>query len=699
MGEFFRIENKEGVATIWIDRQGHSQNVISPELIGEFESLLKQIEGDSSLRGAVIISAKEDFIAGADINSFQAEKPGDFAPVLKAGHAIMDKIQAAKIPVVAAIHGTCFGLGTEMSLACTARIISDDPRSKMALPEVKLGLLPGSGGTQRLPRLVGLQASLDMMLTGRNIFPYRARKIGLVDEVTNKSKLHSAARQLVLRIADGRWQRRKKKQPLLMRFLDNTSIGRSIVFSQAKKRSAKQAMGNYPAVPAIIDCVETGLKRGLKAGFAKEVELFEQLLIGPESRALRSLFFRMSDNKKNPWENPRKINRMGVLGAGLMGAGIADVSADKGIDVLLKDITTDMLRSARKSIWKTLQKRLRRRAISKPAAQAQMSRVSMQLDYAGFQNVPLVIEAVVENMDVKKKIITELENVCNDDFIFASNTSSLSLTEMAKASKHPENVIGMHYFSPVPKMPLLEIVKTEFTSDETLATCYDLGVRQGKTIIVVNDGPGFYVNRILAPYINECLLMIEEGAKVEKVDYAMKKLGFPVGPLQLLDEVGLDIAAHIMGQGMIEFAAGREGFEVSRGVMKMYEASYHGKKNGKGFYSYSGKKKKPDSGIYQYFGGAARKSLPMEEMQNRGLMLMLNEAVMCLQEGIIRDQVDGDLGAVFGIGFLPFTGGPFSYLESEGVSTVAAKMKELEKKFGPKFKPVFAADSDLTYQG
>ena len=325
-----------------------------------------------------------------------------------------------------------------------------------------------------------------------------------------------------------------------------------------------------------------------------------------------------------------------------------------------------------------------------------MNHIQGQLDYDNFDQAELVIEAVLEKMDLKKQIIQELEQHTREDVIFASNTSSLSITEMAKASRKPENVIGMHYFSPVPKMPLLEIVKTDHTADWVIATCIEVGIKQGKTCIVVKDSPGFYVNRILAPYLNEVMLMIEEGASITDLDRTMKKLGFPVGPAALMDEVGIDVGAHIMSGDLMRAVADREGITVSYGLPKLFEAGYLGRKNGKGYYKYdpkTNKKKGENPDVYQYFGGKERIKMDRTEMQNRGLMLMLNEAVMCLEEGVIANPTDGDVGAIFGIGFLPFTGGPFRYMDTKGISNVVKTMEALSATFGPKFKP-----ADLLYK-
>lgn len=693
---FLRIEkNEQGIATIWLDLKNEKMNVVSPDMMDVLDDVFNEIVTDNSIKGVVITSAKKDFMGGADIKAFNIEKKGDFRPIQARGHEGLEKLEKGSKPVVSAVHGTAFGLGTELSLACHAIICSNNPSTKFALPEVKLGLLPGGGGTQRLPKRVGLQKSLDMMLTGKNIYAFQAKKLGLVDEITDKNKLHSAAVQLCQKMVDGKWSKPKRKKPLMEWFLDDTSIGQGIVFKQAKKMSAKQTQGNYPAVPAILDCVETGYKKGNKAGYERELDLFEELMLTDVSAALRQLFFNMTDNKKNPYkkegESVKELKTLGMLGAGFMGAGITEVSVMKGIDVLLKDLREESIAEAKKAIWKSLSKKVKYKTIKKTDAEEIMLRVNGRLDYTDFDQADIVIEAVLENMDLKKKIIKEIEDNCKEDVIIASNTSSLSLTEMAKHAKKPEQVIGMHYFSPVPKMPLLEIVKTEFTSEKVIASCYDFGIKQGKTVIVVNDCPGFYVNRILAPYLNECLTMADEGVALDFIDKAMTKKGFPVGPISLLDEVGLDIAAHVAESSGAAMAKTREGFVPNDATVRMFKDGRYGKKNQKGFYKYVEKKgrvKKDgiDPSAYNYFKGDGKKQLPLEEVQDRGILLMLNEAVMCLEEGIIANPTDGDTGAVFGIGFLPWSGGPFRYLDLLGAEKVVARMKELEAKYGSKFK-------------
>lgn len=684
--EFIQIEIKDDIAVCWLDHQIEKMNVVSPDVIQLFEEIGPKLQDDDNVKAVIFISRKSDFMAGADIKSFQIEKEGDFRPFQEKGHEALALIENSKKPFVAAINGACVGLGTELSLACHGRIATNSPKTKMGLPEVQLGLLPGGGGTQRLPRLIGIQKALDMMLTGKQIDSRRAKKWGLIDEITDEGKLLQAA----LIMAKGLIKKpiqRKSKLSFQEKILES-GLGRGLLFGQARKVAMKQSQGNYPAIPAILDCVETGYKKGIKAGYEKELEGFERLMLTPESAALRSIFFGMSDNKKNPYQGAKPLNNLGMIGAGFMGAGIAEVSATKGINVLLKDINQEVLTSAYQQIWKGISKKLKFKSITKVQAESQIGNVNGQLTYDNFELVDVVIEAVLEKMSLKKEIIKDVEAHCKDQVILASNTSSLSVTEMAQHAKKPEQVIGMHYFSPVPKMPLLEIVKTDQTADWVIASCYDMGIRQGKTCIVVKDGPGFYVNRILAPYTNECLLMIDEGLAIDTVDRSLRQKGFPVGPISLLDEVGLDIAAHVTESSQ-KTVGDRPGFEVCEAVIKMNADGRKGRKNNNGFFNYNekGKKQGVDPTAYNYFKGNGKQTLATEEIQDRAVLLMINEAVLCLEEGIINSASDGDLGAVFGIGFLPFTGGPFRAVDTWGIQNVVNKMEALREKYGERFAP------------
>jgi 3-hydroxyacyl-CoA dehydrogenase/enoyl-CoA hydratase/3-hydroxybutyryl-CoA epimerase len=375
-----------------------------------------------------------------------------------------------------------------------------------------------------------------------------------------------------------------------------------------------------------------------------------------------------------------------------MGEGITEVSINSGMDVILKDLDHKMLHQARKNIWKNLSRKIKRRQMSKVLAKTTAQRAIGQLDYKGFESIDVVVEAIVEKMAVKKKLIKELESICDNDFIFASNTSSFPLTEMSEDAKKPENVVGMHYFSPVTKMPLLEIIKTSKTSKQAIATCYEIGKKQGKTCIVVNDSPGFYVNRILCPYLLEALILIEEGVRIEQIDRALKNMGMPVGPIALLDEVGIDVGVHVMSGNMNDLIKDRDGIKLNYSMPKMLEAGLEGRKSKKGFYNYVNKKGKVKKGkvnedVYQYFDSPSTKKISDKEITERCILILLNEAVWALEEGIIENITDGDIGAVFGIGFLPWSGGPFSYMNQVGISTILDRMKHYQNLYGNKFEP------------
>jgi len=681
--QYFTEERHGDILIMWLDNKKDGVNIVSPDMIQLMDTVFTEVLNDNSVKGVVLISKLKDFMAGADIKAFEIEKEGDFKPFQKRGHEILSEMEKSSKTVVAAIHGNCLGLGLELALGCHYRIASNSPSTKLALPEVKLGILPGGGGTQRLPRQVGIQKALDMMLTGKNIFAYQAKKMGLVDEVTDGNKLLHAAIQMAKKEPG---EGKKRKETLANRALERTGIGRHIIFKQARKMADKQAKGNYPAVPAIIDCVETGYKNGIQAGYDKELEHFEKLMLTPQSAGLRSLFYIMSDNKKER-TSERELSTLGMIGAGFMGSGITEVSVKNGMDVYLKDISQEGISKTKESIWKGLAKKIKYKTLRKVEAEEIMSNIKGRLNYDGFQHTDIVIEAVLEKIELKKKIIDEVQSHVSENTIIATNTSALSVTEMAEYSKNPAQFIGMHYFSPVPKMPLLEIVKTPHTSEETINACYAMGVKQGKTVIVVNDCPGFYVNRILIPYLNECLLMVDEGVSIEDINRAMEAKGFPVGPFKLLDEVGLDVASHVTETGK-KAAAARGDFPVNLSIPAMFEEGFLGKKNKKGFFKYNDKGKRegvnPDA--YKFFDGDGSKKFETQKIKDRALSMMLNEAVISLEDGTIDSPTTGDTGAVFGIGFLPFTGGPFRYMDQIGLDHTLATLNQLESEYGSRFK-------------
>lgn len=690
---YLTIEKNEGIATIWMDQPDEKVNVLNYGLIEEFKPMLDSVEKDPDIKAIILVSKKKDtFIAGADLDMLkQMEKPEDVDKFNEDGNTVLDKISRFPKPVIAAIHGATLGGGLEVALAAHYRIATDDSKTKFAFPEVKLGLLPGGGGTQRLPRLIGIQKALDIMLTGKNVYPYKAKKIGLIDELVHKNTLMTAAVETAQKMVDGKIKPSRDNLSITDKLLEKNYLGRNLIYSKAKERVLKQTQGNYPAPLKILKCVQTGMENGFKEGRKAEKHNFTELVFTPEAHNLINLFFQMQEVKKNPQpDKVKEIGEVGILGSGFMGSGIANVTAANAkLRVNLKDQDIKTASVGLKSIWEDLEKKVSRHQITKFERDQLFSKITPVEDYTDLSHNNLIIEAVFEDLNLKREVLAQTESVIPDDSIYASNTSSLPISEIATEAKHPERILGMHYFSPVPKMPLLEIIKTEKTADWVVATAFDLGLKQGKTVIVVNDGPGFYTTRILAPYMNEAMRLLEEKASVEQIDKAMVKFGFPVGPVKLIDEVGIDVGAHVtnvLGE-MFE----KRGIQSSDTAQKLFEAGYKGKKNQKGFYDYSDTDKKSrrevNDKIYTFFGGMPRKDMDLLDIQDRLNLIMINEAAYCLQEGILSSPRDGDLGAILGIGYPPFLGGPFHYIDAAGIDKVVNRLERLAEKHGDRFKP------------
>lgn len=688
---FLTLERHGDVGVIWMDLPGEEWNKITIDTEGHFRQIFNEIESDSSLVASVLISRKKGFMAGADIERFLEMGPGEAAAIALKGHAMFADLERSSKPCVAAIHGACMGGGLEISLACAGRVASNHNSTMMALPEVKLGLLPGLGGTYRLPRLVGLQNALSMMLTGRNVYAFPALKMGLVDELVYPPKLLDAAIKHARNLASGSFKR-KSKLSLVSKVLEKNPFTQGIVFGQAAKMVRRQTYGNYPAPLKILESVRYGWGHSREQAAKKETELFDQLLQTPEAYQLIQIFFAMNALRKNPMKASAKpVKTVGVLGAGLMGEGIAEVTVQTGPDILLKDLHESALAQAKRNIWSVLSKKVKVRSINNADAETTINAVRTTTTFEGFRKADVVIEAVFEDIGVKHKVLKETEGQIRKDCVFASNTSALPISKIAEASSRPETVIGMHYFSPVPKMPLLEIVVTNKTADWVTATALELGVKQGKTCIVVKDGPGFYTTRILAPFINEALVMLEEGADPLEMDRAMKKFGFPVGPVTLIDEVGIDVGAHI-NKGDLEAFFNKRGAKSSDLLNKLADAGFRGKKNKKGFLMYDTKTGKKVRGkanpeALKFIDNRGTKTFAESEIQDRLSLIMVNEAVHCLQDGVLRDVRDGDIGAVFGLGFPPFLGGPFRFIDAKGAKAIVQKMTGLQHEIGDRFKP------------
>ena len=679
----------DGVAILTMDVPGESMNTLKVEFAEQINTVLEQINADSSIKGVVVISGKDNsFVAGADISMLAAcESAQDATTIAKGGQDMFQRIEDMPVTFVAAIHGPALGGGLELALACHYRVCSDDAKTQLGLPEVQLGLLPGSGGTQRLPKLISVQQAMKMMLTGASVRAKQAKKYGIVDDMVPQSILLDVAIEMAKKTKP---KRKGPKLDLMGKFLENTSVGRNLMFSQARKQTASKTQGNYPSPALIIDCIETGLSKGFKKGLDVEAQHFGNLVMSSESAALRSLFFATTDMKKETGiegVQPASLKKVGVLGGGLMGGGIAFVTATKaGLPARIKDIRSEGIANAIKYSFDILNKKVKRGFMQKSEMQKQMALLTGSVDYSGFRDVDVVIEAVFEDLSLKQNMVAEVEENCAEHTIFASNTSSIPITQIAEKAKRPEQVIGLHYFSPVDKMPLAEVIAHAKTSDKTISTTVELAKKQGKTPIVVKDGAGFYVNRILAPYMNEAAEVLLSGEPIEHIDQSLVKFGFPVGPVKLLDEVGIDVGTKI---GPILQAQFGDRFASNPGFNKILADDRKGKKNKRGFYDYSGKKpgKEVDSSIYTLLGITPASKMRHEQISERCVLLMLNEAAMCLDDGVVRNARDGDIGAIFGIGFPPFLGGPFRYMHTLGIAHVVARLEHYQGLFGDKFTP------------
>jgi len=674
------------VGVITIDVPDEKMNTLKAEFAAQIAAIIAQARKNPQLLGLVLISGKPDnFVAGADISMIDRCRNAHEAEALaRQGQEVMAAIAALPFPVVAAIHGACLGGGLELALACNTRICSLDDKTRIGLPEVQLGLLPGSGGTQRLPRLIGVQKALPLILTGKNLRAKQAKKLGIVDDAVPQAILLDTA---IAQVKKGKF--RRAPLPLRDRLLQGP-VARQALFALVRRETDRKTQGNYPAAQRIIEVVRIGLEQNSQAGYAAEARAFGELAMTPESAALRSLFFASTALKKENGTRaePRLIQRVGVLGGGLMGGGIASVSAiNAGLPVRIKDISLQGINHALQTSWALLGKKVKRRQLSPAQRQQQMARISGGTDYQGFAHRDMVIEAVFEDLALKRQMVADVEAHCQPDTIFASNTSSLPIAEIAATAQRPQNIIGLHYFSPVEKMPLVEVIPHATTSPETLASTVTLARKQGKTPIVVADKPGFYVNRILTPYINEAMRCVVEGEPIDHIDRALVKFGFPVGPVQLLDEVGIDVGSKI-SPGLQQ--AYGERFAAPSALDAVIQDGRKGRKNGKGFYLYGSSRfarKKVDPAVYSLLKRKPVKTQSGAQIAERCVLMMLNEAVRCLDEQVIRSPRDGDIGAVFGIGFPPFLGGPFHYIDRLGAAEIVSRLTRLEQQYGDRFAP------------
>jgi 3-hydroxyacyl-CoA dehydrogenase/enoyl-CoA hydratase/3-hydroxybutyryl-CoA epimerase len=741
-GAAFEPPGADGIGRIVIDRPDDAVNALNPPLIEALAEAVRAARSHEGLKGLILASGKPgQWIAGADLHLVAtASNPKEVEATSRRFQAVCDELTWLPCTTVAAISGPALGGGYEVALACDYRVAADSDAVSVGLPEVTLGLVPAGGGTQRLPRLVGLPQALDLVLAGKRLNAKRALRAGLVDEVVHPAVLEQAARA---------WARKPKRsldRPLNLRFgrpfikslskdavdlAEQTPQGRQLMYRQAREAVLARTNGHYPAPLKALEAISAGFEEGLAAGLEAEATAFGELATGPIARNLIRLFLATQRQKRDRGVadesvQSKAVDRLGVVGVGFMGSGIAEVAAASGLAVRVRDVKAEAVAKGLASIRKTIDEGVTRRRFDRREAREILQRVSGTTDYSGFSATDLVIEAVFEDLNLKRQVVRELEEVVRADAVLASNTSALPIGQIAAGAKHPERVVGMHFFSPVHRMPLLEVVRADSSADWAVATAVGVGNRLGKTVIVVRDGPGFYTTRVLGVMMSEAAQLLSEGAAMDDVDRAMTAFGFPVGPFVLYDEVGLDVAQHV-GETLTR-AFGERQPSVSV-VSQLVAQGHTGKKAGCGFlrwdqglalelpfslprpqslpfslplppslplsvplpaslpFSLGRPSRSYNPTVYELLGNPPRREFGAQEVQDRLVSLFVNEAIRCLEEGVLRSPIDGDLGAVLGLGFPPFHGGPFRYADALGPATLHDKLERLAEQHGPRYQP------------
>jgi 3-hydroxyacyl-CoA dehydrogenase/enoyl-CoA hydratase/3-hydroxybutyryl-CoA epimerase len=700
MTDNFTFElDEDGVALLTLDLKDRSMNVITMEMMTELEALIDRIAGDDAIKGAVITSGKPTFLAGADLTMLAAlSKRATSEPVEKVFEAAFEfnrvfrKIETCGKPFAAALNGLAMGGGLEISLACHHRVVADDPKIQLGLPEVKVGLLPGAGGTQRLVRLMGVQAALPYLLQGRSLSPQEAVGFGVVDAMVPADQLIGEAKKRVLedKEATQPWDRKGFKVPGGQGSM-NPKVVQVFMASEAMLR--KETRDVYPAPQAILSAVYEGHQVPIDAALRIESRYFTSLILRPEAaNMIRTLFVNKGEADKlirRPSDVEKsEIRKLGVLGAGMMGAGIAYVSARAGMEVVLLDTTQDAAAKGRSYSVGLLEKDVRRGKTTREKADAVLDRIKATTDYGDLEGADLIIEAVFEDMGIKADVTGKAEAAIPDSSIFASNTSTLPITELAKASARPDQFIGIHFFSPVEKMPLVEIIVGKQTNDVALARALDYVRQIRKTPIVVNDSRGFYTSRCFGTYPTEAMAMLSEGVSPALIEHAGLMAGMQVGPLAVADEVSIELAWKVKEAAK---AAMGKAYEPSPAdeVLDLFvkELGRTGKKSGKGFYDYpEGGKKHLWAGLAEEFP-LAENQPSVDDIKKRLLYRQAIEVARCYGEKVVTAPADADVGAIFGWGFAPQTGGPLSLIDTVGVAEFVSQCEALADQYGPRYSP------------
>jgi 3-hydroxyacyl-CoA dehydrogenase/enoyl-CoA hydratase/3-hydroxybutyryl-CoA epimerase len=677
----------EQICILTFDRPESSANVFDRATLEELNRHLDFIGNTPELKGVVLTSAKNSiFIAGADLHALAGASLNDLASLIELGQAVFNRLVSLSVPTIAAIHGACVGGGCELCLACNYRVASPDRATKIGLPETQLGILPAWGGSTRLPRLIGLPRALSVILGGKTLAAKQALKYGMVDDLVPRERLvEFACRKIV---SEGsRLCRRPRTLKLLA--TNNRLVGAAISL-RVESQLLKRTRGHYPAVFKALEVVTKGVSRSTTDSLTLEREAFLELAQTKECRNLIQIFFMQERAKKQSYRTgnaataAKGVHRAAVVGAGAMGAGITQWLSSRGLQVVLRDINTEQVAKGMASVARLYDEGVKRHSFTRLEARAGLDRVSPAASEVSLRNLDLVVEAAVEKMDLKKQIFRRLDELAGPDTILATNTSALSVTEIASSTKSPERVVGIHFFNPVHRMQLVELVVARQTSAEVAQRALRFVQQIGKLPVVVKDSPGFLVNRILMPYLIEAGHLFEAGASVEDIDEAIVDFGMPMGPLRLIDEVGVDVAQHVVGELEAKFD---DRLRAPRVLSQMLKAGLLGRKSERGFYLYNAKIPEPNSGLDLFRENDWAKHCGREELQTRMVLLMVNEAARCLEAEIVAEPADVDFAMIMGTGFAPFRGGPLRYADAVGVEKVVEETQRLVDAGAAHFAP------------
>lgn len=709
--ETFSLDiDSDGIALVTIDLPDQSMNVWNEALITDFKAFVEELISKDDIKGAVITSGKKSgFLAGADLNMLGASEANSMAEAFESawelngmlrrmetgGHTAKELLNgtAHAKPVACALNGLALGGGLELALACHYRVCADNPKIQLGVPEVQVGLLPGGGGTQRLPRLAGLQGAGMMIMMGQPTNPQAAKAQNIIDEIVPADEVVAKAKEWVKANpkASAPWDKKGWKFPGGAGSMDPRAVP---LYLGSSAMALKQSKGNYEAVKAILSCLYEGSMLPMDTALRVESKYFTKLLSGPQAKnMIRTLFINKQAAEKGaarPKDVPAAdIKTVGVLGAGLMGSGITHVTAKGGMNVIVLDRNMEEAQKAIDYSQKIVDKGVKRGKMTQEKADAFMARITPTDNYDDLKDVDLIIEAVFERPDVKADVIKKTEAVIGKDVIFASNTSTLPITGLAKNSERPDQFIGMHFFSPVEKMPLLEIIPGEQTGDKALAVAFDYNTKIRKTPIVVKDVRGFYTNRVFPPYANEAALMVTEGVSMALIENAAISMGMPIGPLAVVDETTLQLGYDVMQSTKQELGddykpTGLEDFFE----LMVKKIDRRGRRFGGGFYDYdeNGKKKGLWKGMTDHYP-LAEEQPDVEEVKQRLMFIQLIATAQCFDEEVVSDPQSADLGAIFGWGFAPWTGGPMSHIDTMGVENFVRIADNLAQKYGERFKP------------